>query len=50
MCNEKVGSYIKVEIAPVSGVLIKFETKGEAMPIFEILPILKEFEIIFEYF
>ena len=49
MCNEKVGSYITVEIAPVSGVFIKFETKGGAMLIFEILPILKEFEIIFPY-
>ena len=34
MCNEKVGSCIKAEIAPVSGVLIKFEIKGQAMPIF----------------
>ena len=34
MRNEKVGAPIKAEIAPVSGVLIKFEIKGEAMPIF----------------
>ena len=34
MRNEKVSSYIKAQRTPVSGVLIKFEIKGEAMPIF----------------